>query len=107
MPADAATVVSPADARVLVGSLAEDNAVFIKEKFFSFDELLGGHPAWQEAFAGGDYAVFRLTPDKYHYNHVPASGRVVETYTLDGTYHSAIPRRSSLWPPRTRRTGAR
>ena len=91
MPADAATVVSPADARVLVGSLAEDNAVFIKEKFFSFDELLGGHPAWQEAFAGGDYAVFRLTPDKYHYNHVPASGRVVETYTLDGTYHSCNP----------------
>lgn len=91
MPADASAVVSPADARVLTGSLAEDDAVFIKEKFFGFVELLGDHPAWRNAFTAGDYAVFRLTPDKYHYNHVPVSGRVVDLYTLDGTYHSCNP----------------
>ncbi len=91
MPADPAAVTSPADARVLVGSCPAASMVFIKEKFFGFSELLGGHPVWREAFAGGDYAVFRLTPDKYHYNHVPVSGKVLDIYTLDGDYHSCNP----------------
>jgi phosphatidylserine decarboxylase len=88
---DLDVVVSPADARVLTGSFAEIDYLFIKEKFFSFGELLGGRAAWQEAFAGGDYAVFRLTPDKYHYNHVPVSGKVIDIYTIDGTFHSCNP----------------
>ena len=91
MPDDSAVVVSPADARVLVGSFAQVDNLFIKEKFFSFNELIGGHPVWSKAFTGGDYAVFRLTPDKYHYNHVPVSGRVVDIYALDGSYHSCNP----------------
>jgi phosphatidylserine decarboxylase len=91
MPDDPAVVVSPADARVLVGSFAHIDHLFIKEKFFSFDELIGEQRGWSEAFSGGDYAVFRLTPDKYHYNHVPVSGRVVDIYALDGSYHSCNP----------------
>lgn len=92
MPADAGAVVSPADARVVIGALAAGATFFIKEKFFSLDELLGEREAWLRAFADGDFAVFRLTPDKYHYNHVPVSGRVVDLYTVDGCYHSCNPR---------------
>src|SRR5690606_29907697 len=44
-----------------------------------------------EAFSGGDFAVFRLTPDKYHYNHAPVAGRVVDAYAVDGRYHSCNP----------------
>ncbi|MEZ4483805.1 MAG: phosphatidylserine decarboxylase [Syntrophotaleaceae bacterium] len=84
-------VVSPADARVLVGSFAEQQRLFLKEKFFSFEELLGDRPQWRQAFARGDFAVFRLTPDKYHYNHVPVSGEVVDIYDIDGAYHSCNP----------------
>jgi phosphatidylserine decarboxylase len=91
MPDDPAVVVSPADARMLVGSFAQVDHLFIKEKFFSFDELLGDRSIWQSAFAAGDFAVFRLTPDKYHYNHVPVSGEVVDIYTVDGCYHSCNP----------------
>jgi len=92
LPRDAAAVVCPADARVLVGSFAAASALFIKEKFFSFEELLGpDQPAWREAFAGGDFAVFRLTPDKYHYNHVPVSGEVVDFYEIDGAYNACNP----------------
>lgn len=92
MPADRDTVVSPADARVLVGSLRETSLMFLKEKFFSFDELLGHNDTgWQRVFAGGDFAVFRLTPDKYHYNHVPVTGEVVDFYAIDGDYHSCNP----------------
>ena len=67
-------------------------AVCIKEKFFDFAELLGhDRPAWLAAFAGGDYAVFRLTPEKYHYNHAPVAGVVVDHYEVDGHYHSCNP----------------
>ena len=92
MPTDTDAVVSPADARVLVGSFHETSLVFLKEKFFSFEELFGyEYCAWHSAFCGGDFAVFRLTPDKYHYNHTPVSGKVVDSYSIDGGYHSCNP----------------
>ncbi|MFN2353094.1 MAG: phosphatidylserine decarboxylase [Desulfopila sp.] len=85
------TVVSPADSRVLIGSFANASSVFIKSKFFEIRELLGIDCPWYPRFFGGDYAIFRLTPDKYHYNHVPISGKVVDFYTVDGRYHSCNP----------------
>jgi len=92
MPTNPATIVCPADARVIVGSLRETSSVFIKEKFFDFDELLGAdHSRWRFAFANGDFAVFRLTPEKYHYVHVPVAGQVVDFYEIDGRYHSCNP----------------
>ncbi|WP_208597647.1 phosphatidylserine decarboxylase [Desulfogranum mediterraneum] len=85
-------IVSPADSKVLLGSFARTPELFIKEKFFSARELLGPKERWFSCFAGGDFAVFRLTPDKYHYNHLPVTGRVVDIYELDGHYHSCNPR---------------
>ena len=92
MPDAPTSVVSPADGRVLVGSLAETSQFFLKEKFFNIDELLGqDYSHWLEAFAGGDFAIFRLTPDKYHYNHMPVAGRVLDIYEISGCYHPANP----------------
>jgi phosphatidylserine decarboxylase len=92
MPQEQQVVVSPADARVLLGSFETDSLLFIKEKFFEFSELLGStRPLWLETFQGGDFAVFRLTPDKYHYNHSPVAGRVLDIYELSGDYHSCNP----------------
>lgn len=92
MPADPGSVVAPADARVVIGSWEQFRQLFIKEKFFSFNELLGtGQKHWQHTFCDGDFAIFRLTPDKYHYNHVPVSGRIVDFYAIDGDYHSCNP----------------
>lgn len=92
LPADGCPVVSPADARVLVGSFAESSRLLLKEKFFAYDELLARDKReWLAAFAGGDFAIFRLTPDKYHYNHVPAAGVVVDRYDIDGCFHSCNP----------------
>lgn len=92
MEQGADTVAAPADAKVLIGSLEETPELFIKEKFFSVDELLGEDLPWHPFFAGGDFAIFRLTPDKYHYNHVPVSGEVIDFYQIDGHYHSCNPR---------------
>jgi phosphatidylserine decarboxylase len=86
-----AVIVSPADARLLIGSFGETSSLFIKEKFFDLEELLGTGSRWHTHFAGGDFAVCRLTPDKYHYNHLPVSGRVADIYEVDGRYHSCNP----------------
>lgn len=92
MPDDPDAVVSPADARVLVGSLQQQSLFFLKEKFFSYEELLGAKGRiWLDAFSNGDFAIFRLTPDKYHYNHTPVAGQVIDFYALDGVYHSCNP----------------
>jgi phosphatidylserine decarboxylase len=92
MPDEPTTVVSPADARMLVGSLSESSNLFLKEKFFSFTELLGTEKGlWIEAFRNGDFAVFRLTPDKYHYNHCPVSGQVLDFYGIEGACYPCNP----------------
>lgn len=92
MDDDPAVVVSPADAKVLLGSLATDSALFIKGKFFCFEELLGRDKLeWLDIFSGGDYALFRLTPEKYHYNHCPVAGIVSDIYEISGQYHPCNP----------------
>lgn len=85
-------VVSPCDARMIPDTLEPDTRLFIKQKFFDLTELLGcDRPQWIDAFQGGTFAVFRLTPDKYHYNHVPVTGNVVDFYGIRGRYHSCNP----------------
>jgi phosphatidylserine decarboxylase len=92
MPHDPAAVVSPADSRMLVGSFDDSSSLFLKGKFFDYEELLGvNRDLWLKAFRGGDYAVFRLTPDKYHYNHTPVAGIVRDHYEIDGRYHACHP----------------
>ena len=91
MTKDQAALVSPADSRVLVGSFSEVSSLFIKEKLFTPEELFGSGSRYHHHFAEGDFAVFRLTPDKYHYNHLPVSGRIADIYEVDGDYHSCNP----------------
>lgn len=90
MTDDHSAVVSPADSRMFTGSLNEESVLFIKDKFFSFEEFLG-RPNWNQLFTGGDFAIFRLTPDKYHYNHAPVSGVVRDFYEIEGAFHSCNP----------------
>jgi phosphatidylserine decarboxylase len=92
MPEGRERVVSPCDARMIPGSLDKKTRFYVKDKFFDLDELIGQDKGeWLGAFKGGHYAVFRLTPDKYHYNHSPVTGRVADFYEIDGRYHSCNP----------------
>jgi len=92
MPLSGNIVVSPSDAKMIAGSFMPDTLLFLKEKFFNFNELIGPDKhEWLDIFDGGDFAIFRLTPEKYHYNHVPVSGRVADIYEIDGCYHSCNP----------------
>ena len=92
MEDDGSAIVSPADSRVLIGSLARTSWLFLKGKFFGVSELFG--PAkehWTVAFRDGDFVICRLTPEKYHYNHNPVTGIVRDFYETDGDYHSCNP----------------
>ena len=91
MPETPEYIVSPADAKILVGSLEEAGMLPIKEKFFNYEELVGAHTWWLDIFRAGAFALFRLTPEYYHYAHAPVSGRVVDFFTLTGDYHSCNP----------------
>lgn len=92
MPNDPAAVVSPCDAKMLIGSFCEWSGLFLKDKFFNFDELIGTNKKrWRAALQDGVFAIFRLTPEKYHYNHTPVSGKVVDFYQISGRYHACNP----------------
>ncbi len=92
VPDNPHAVVSPADSRVIVGSFAECSHVCLKGKLFALDELFGADKAqWAAEFGEGDFAVFRLTPDKYHYNHTPVAGKVIDFYHVEGCFHACNP----------------
>jgi phosphatidylserine decarboxylase len=92
MQTEETAIVAPADSRLLLGSLARASGLFLKGKFFESEELFGaGKERWSEAFRGGDFAICRLTPEKYHYNHTPVAGVVEDFYETDGYYHSCNP----------------
>lgn len=92
MPNDPQAILSPADAKMLCGSFCNTSSLFIKGKFFDYEELFGFNKNnWLSAFHEGDFAVFRLTPDKYHYNHTPVAGKVVDFYQIPGLYHACNP----------------
>jgi len=92
MPAEESAIVCPADARVLVASHNNNSIIFLKEKYFEFEELLDGKQhKWSQEFDGGEFAIFRLTPEKYHYVHAPVSGIVKDFYQIEGGYHSCNP----------------
>ena len=92
MESNPRAIVSPADARLLVGSFQQTSRLHLKDKFFWYEEMFGkGKLEWYDAFGGGDFAVLRLTPDKYHYNHVPVTGVVRDIYEIDGVFQSCHP----------------
>ena len=90
MTTDPNAVLAPADSRMVWGSLHDNAPLFIKGKFFDIEELLGGGSTWRR-FADGDWAVFRLTPEKYHYSHAPVAGVVRDFVEIDGACHACNP----------------
>jgi phosphatidylserine decarboxylase len=91
MPHDPRAVVVPSDARMLTGSFTQQQRVPIKSKWFSVHELLGERSPSLARLSAGQWVLFRLTPERYHYNHMPVSGTVQDIYPIAGGYHSCNP----------------
>ncbi|WP_083805735.1 archaetidylserine decarboxylase [Roseobacter sp. SK209-2-6] len=86
---DPAEVVSPADGRVLVFPvLNEDVFVPVKGHPMSVRSML---PGIAERFVGGALAIVRLCPADYHRYHFPAAGRISQAQDLAGDLHSVNP----------------
>lgn len=92
LPNDPRCIVSPSDAKLLIGNFSDAGLLPVKEKFFTLEELLTpNRNDWYDRFRASDWAIFRLTAEKYHYNHVPVTGELVDFYEIDGSYHSCNP----------------
>jgi len=91
MPDDPGCVVAPSDSRMLCGEQAGGASLLIKQKLLGLGELLGVKSKWGSCFAAGAWAVFRLTPEKYHYNHCPVTGEIADFYEIKGAFHSCNP----------------
>jgi len=91
MPENRLAVVAPAESRALVGEGTQKHLLRLKQQFFGIAELLADSRRWASAFAQASFAIFRLTPDRYHYNHSPVSGIVADHYRIAGDDHSCDP----------------
>jgi phosphatidylserine decarboxylase len=91
LPFDPRAICSPCDAKALIGTLTPHTKLSIKGKFFDLDDLLGHRENWLQHFDGGSWALFRLTPEQYHFNHCPVSGLVEDFYEIGSAFHSCNP----------------
>lgn len=60
---------------------------WVKDEPYSVLDMLGGDPIANQFIGGTIYQAF-LSALSYHRWHAPVSGRIVETYAINGTYYS-------------------
>ncbi|KAF7585773.1 hypothetical protein BBP40_010146 [Aspergillus hancockii] len=95
---DIRPVASPDDDSVIANAceskptdLSQDvkarDAFWIKGKTYSLVDMFGGEES-AEPFIGGTVYQGYLDTLNYHRWHAPVSGRIIKTYTLNGTYFS-------------------
>lgn len=87
----AETLISPADARLLVFEHLKKEAVLqVKGLSYSLKELLKDDTL-AESYEGGTVLVFRLNPLDYHRFHFIDDGIPHETRMMEGSYYSVNP----------------
>jgi phosphatidylserine decarboxylase len=84
LPADARTVVSPADGTVIEGGTVTTGLLLdAKDAGFTLASLLAD-PEAAERLEGGAYLATYLSPRDYHRVHAPVGGRVVAWHHVPG-----------------------
>lgn len=87
-----ATIVSPADARVLFFQNKEMSRVWVKGQGIEYSDLVGGYgPRNGLNWDDGMQAVFRLSPQDYHRFHSPVTGTITLVKEIPGTYWASHP----------------
>ncbi len=90
---DAATVVSPADARVSASGRIEAGRIFqAKGHDYSVEELLGGENDLAVPFRDGHFVTLYLSPRHYHRLHMPLDGTLTHAIHVPGRLFSVAPR---------------
>jgi phosphatidylserine decarboxylase len=76
------SVISPVDAIIEdIGTIKETSEIEVKGKIYSIKEMLGDHNQL-EKYINGTYIILYLSPSHYHRIHCPASGEVINQWTL-------------------------
>lgn len=79
--------VSPADSKLSVYDISEDNLVNIKGTNYKLSHLVGDKVNMED-YQGGKCLVFRLSVDDYHRYIFPDYGRVTKRYSIKGKLHT-------------------
>ena len=84
------TLISPADSKLLVYEIKENNKFRIKGKEYSIKEILR-NDTLAKKYAGGYFLVFRLSVDDYHRYSFIDNGKVLKKYQINGKFHTVGP----------------
>lgn len=79
--------VSPADSKLSMYSIEEDNRILIKGNEYTVPALVGPKVD-VSGFKGGSCLVFRLSVDDYHRYGFPDSGKITSTRHIKGRLHT-------------------
>ena len=85
-------ILCPVDGTVSeLGAIEQDRVLQAKGRHFTVGDLLAGNAPWAARFAGGEFATIYLAPYNYHRIHMPADGRLLETWYVPGRLFSVNP----------------
>lgn len=90
VPAEADTLLSPADSRLTIVPLKKGTAFPVKQAPYTVAELLGDETE-AKRYENGYAFVFRLSVEDYHRYSYPDSGREIAHRFLPGTLHTVNP----------------
>ncbi len=101
-PTDNHVVTSPADCffqhAYQIDADSNIPAVAVKnEKYGNIRQLIDGSE-YADAFAGGTFVHYELVASSYHRYHLPVSGKVKETFNIDGTVFLQVGLEDSEFP---------
>lgn len=84
------SLISPADAKLLVYDITDDLTVFVKGRRYTLSQLTGGKVDIS-AFGGGLCLVYRLCMDDYHRYCFIDDGTLTDSYAIAGKLHTVSP----------------
>lgn len=68
----------------------DDVSIPVKGKLLNSNDLLG-NSKWSPTFADGPLLIARLCPVDYHRYHYPLDGQTLDSFQIEGQYHSVNP----------------
>lgn len=90
-------LISPADAKLTYYPILEDTHFYIKETYYTVEELLDNRNLSKE-YIGGICLVFRLTVDDYHRYCFIDSGTKEKDHYIPGIFHTVNPIANDYYP---------
>ena len=76
---------------MLLGSFEDDSLLSSRKSFSNSPNFWGLRESCGWNPFRGEICRLSIDTDKYHYNHTPVAGRVLDIYELSGDYHSCNP----------------